>query len=60
MNNLEKCVKIVLVGWCIVTAKLYAEMRYYQGRIDARKETIQNLENLRHDLEEKIKENEEA
>ena len=54
MKNLDQKIKVVskvlVFGWGITCAKLYSEMRYYQGRIDANNETTKRLQEVKDEL----------
>lgn len=64
MNGLERVlkvgVKVLVVGWCVVVAKLYSKIQYYQGRIDGRQEMMKNWETLKKDLDKDMNKEEEA
>lgn len=60
MDKLEKNLKIyakmLIFGGGLVAAKLYSEIRYYQGRIDARTDMNKKMEEIIKKLKENRKE----
>lgn len=60
MNKLKLVRDVLVVGWFLVAAKLYSEMQYYQGRIDANEEFRGQLDILIKDMEEKMDQKEEG
>lgn len=53
VKRLEIALKAI-IGVCLIgMAKAYAEVRYYDGRIEARQETIEAFEKIRNEVNEK-------
>lgn len=64
MNGAEQILKVgakvLVVGWCVVVVKLYSELRYHQGWIDAKTDSIEQLKAVTKDFNKSMNTEEEA